>query len=98
MANVIEQRACIEFYFRNEISATKASETLQKAFKDDCLSKTTVFDWYKKFKDGRESVIDDLRSGRPSTSINDQDIDNGRELVLGDRRLTIRDIIEQVPI
>ncbi|GBM58575.1 hypothetical protein AVEN_222800-1 [Araneus ventricosus] len=85
MAYVIEQTTCIKFSFQNKISATKAFEMLQKAFKDDCVSKTTVFDWNKKFKDGGECAIDDPRFGRPSTSINDQDIDKVTELVLGDR-------------
>lgn len=37
---------------------------LLKSFKDDFLSKTTAFDQYKKFKDGRESFVDDLKSDR----------------------------------
>lgn len=42
----------------------------------------------KKFKDGRELVIDDLQSEGPSTSINDQK--KSEELVLRDQFLTIK--------
>lgn len=50
IANVIEQKACIKFCFRIDISVTKESEMLQKAVKDDCLSNKTTYNWYKKFK------------------------------------------------
>ncbi len=66
---------------------------MQNSFQDNCLSKTTVFDKYEEFNDGRESVVEDPWSGRPSTFINDRDIDMVRELVLGDRCMTIRNIL-----
>lgn len=75
MGNVIEQRTCNKFCFQNDISATKALETLQKDFKDYFISKARVFVWYKKFKDGTKSFTDDPNSGRQYTSINDQKID-----------------------
>lgn len=49
-------------------------------------------------KDDWESAVDDPGYGRSSTLIYDQDIDKIRNLLLGDRRLTIRYIIEQIPI
>lgn len=98
MANIIEQTICIKFWFHDKISGKKQFEILQKVFKDDCLSKTTLFDWYKKFKAGRASAVDGPRSGRPSNLIDDQEVDKARELTLVDRRLTITDIIEYVPM
>ena len=35
---------------------------------DQCLSRTQVFEWFKKFKEGRENVGNDPKSGRPSTA------------------------------
>ncbi|EFN77202.1 hypothetical protein EAI_10974, partial [Harpegnathos saltator] len=49
-------RMCIKFYFRNGITAIKTLEMLQKAFGDNSLSKITVFEWYKIFKEGKEGV------------------------------------------
>ena len=31
------------------------------------MSKTRVYEWYKRFQDGHEDVKDDERHGRPST-------------------------------
>ena len=37
---------------------------LQTAFGASCMSRASVFDCYKRFKEGRESVRDDERCGR----------------------------------
>ncbi len=31
------------------------------------MSRTRVYEWYNQFKNGRENVFDDERSGRPKT-------------------------------
>ena len=37
---------------------------LQTGFGASCMNRAPVFEWHKRFKDGRESVRDDERSGR----------------------------------
>ena len=32
---------------------------LQTAFRPSCMNRTSVLEWHKKFKEGRESVRDD---------------------------------------
>jgi hypothetical protein len=44
------------------------------AYGDAALSRTTTFEWHKRFREGRESVKDDERSGRPTTSRTDDNI------------------------
>ena len=36
---------------------------LQNAFQPSCMSQASVFEWHKRFKEGRESVRDDERCG-----------------------------------
>jgi histone-lysine N-methyltransferase SETMAR len=69
---------------------------LQEAFGDNAMSQNKTFLWYKRFKDGRTSVNDDERSGRPSTSTTPENIAKVREAILGDRRQTIHDLCEIV--
>ena len=40
---------------------------LKEAFGKQVLSQARTFEWFKRFKDGRESVEDDKHSGRPYT-------------------------------
>ena len=37
---------------------------LQTAFRPSSMNRASVFEWHKKFTDGRESVMDDERCGR----------------------------------
>ena len=37
---------------------------LQMAFGQSCMHQASVFEWHKRFKEGRESVNDDERCGR----------------------------------
>ncbi|GFX42464.1 FLJ37770-like protein [Trichonephila clavipes] len=67
MAERTEQRICIKFCFNLGKSCAETIEMLQKAFKDECMGKTQIKEWYGRFKNGRTSVNSDPRSGRPST-------------------------------
>jgi len=48
---------------------------LRKAFKEEALSRTQVFEWFAWFKRGEMSVGDHPHSGRPSTSRSDENIE-----------------------
>jgi len=51
-----------------DFSATKTVELIQKAYGDVALSRTTIVEWHKRFRESRESLKDDERSGRPTRS------------------------------
>ena len=44
--------------------ATETYGMLQSAFRPSCMNWASVFEWHKRFKEGRESVRDDERCGR----------------------------------
>ncbi|XP_011069289.1 PREDICTED: putative uncharacterized protein FLJ37770, partial [Acromyrmex echinatior] len=49
-------------------------EMLQEAFKDDCISRSQSGRWHKAFKESREEVADEPRSGRPTTARTDENV------------------------
>jgi len=69
---------------------------LQEAFKDNTMSQSKTFLWYKRFKDGRTSVDDDERSGRPPTSTTPENIAKVCKAILADHRQTIHYVCEIV--
>ena len=52
----------------------------------------------KRFSEGRESVTDEERSGRPATSRTEENIAKVGQTLRENRRLTVRSIAEQVNI
>jgi len=70
---------------------------LQQAYGEDCLSRTQCYEWYQRFKSDRTSIEDDPKSGRPS-STGDDHIEKVRSVICENRRLTIREVSEEVGI
>ncbi|XKL60484.1 hypothetical protein PGB90_007541 [Kerria lacca] len=61
----LEQRVAIKVCAKLGDSATETYAKVLKVFSDDSMSRAQVFRWHKMFKDGRESVEDEARGGRP---------------------------------
>jgi len=69
---------------------------LKKVYSDECLSRTQVFEWFKRFKEGREEIGDDQRPGRPSTPKTEANNEKVGEIVRPNRRLSIRAVVELI--
>ena len=62
--DTLEERYAIKFCFKLRKNATETHGMLQTAFWASCMNRAWVFEWHKRFKEGRESVRDDERCGR----------------------------------
>jgi len=71
---------------------------LVQVYGQDAMSRKCVYDWFARFRAGKESVEDEPRSGRSSTSRTVENIERVRVLLAKDRRLTLRLIAEEVGI
>ena len=71
---------------------------LQQACGEDCLNSTQCHAWYQRFKSGRTSIEDDPKSGRPSTSVDDDHVEKVLAVIRQNRRLTVREVAEEVGI
>jgi hypothetical protein len=96
MTERLEQRFCIKFCQKLGDSQVETIRKIHTVFGDDAMGITQIKEWYNRFKDGRTSVESEPRSGRPSTCRNDQVIAKVNAVVMRDRRLTIREIAEEV--
>jgi len=85
-----EQRCAIKFCVKLGEFATVTYEILQRAYGEHSLSRGHVIRLHKSFLEGRETVEDEPRAGRPSTSKTDDNVERVRSLVRSDRRLTLR--------
>jgi len=92
----LEQRTNIKFIVKLGKSGNEIREKLVQVYGDNAMMKTTVYKWVKRFSEGRESVTDEERSGRPATSRTEETIAKIRQTLRENRRLTVRSITEQV--
>jgi len=77
---------------------TETFQMLQQAYGEDCLSRTQCHEWYQRFKSGRTSIEDDSKSGRPSTSMDDDHFEKVLAVIRQNRRLTVREVAEKAGI
>jgi hypothetical protein len=48
----MEQKAAIKFCAKLKKAATETFEMLKRAYGEECLSSTSVFEWHKTYKGG----------------------------------------------
>ena len=94
----IEQRVCLKFCVSNGIMATELLKMLHKCFGESTLSRTQVFEWHKSFSEGRQVVENLPYASRPSTSVNDDNIEKVKEIVLKNHRVGIREVVKALNI
>ena len=70
--DTLEDRYAIKFYFKLGKNATETYGMLQTAFGPSCMNQASVFEWHKRFKEGRDSVRDDERGKRSKEVITPQ--------------------------
>ena len=62
--DTLEERCAIKLCFKLGKNATETDGMLQTAFGTFCMNRAPVFEWHKKYKEGRQSVRDDERRAR----------------------------------
>ncbi|XP_077156041.1 histone-lysine N-methyltransferase SETMAR-like [Ranitomeya variabilis] len=89
-----ELRTVIKYLCLKKMTTKDIHSDLAETLGDSSLPYSTVACWAKEFKLGRTSMEDEHREGRPSTSLNEGNVKKVEEVVLADRRVTIRHVAE----
>ena len=75
---------------------------MKKVYGDDCMSRTQVYTWFTRFKNGREDLNDDSRPGRPEASNRAELVEKVSEIItiftedLGKRKVFARFVRHQL--
>jgi hypothetical protein len=88
----------MKFCVKIEKSASETLALLAVAYDEYTVKKLGVFEWHKRFEEGRENVQDDPRSGQPKTQRTDVNVGRVRTLVSTDRRVDVRVIAEDLNV
>jgi transposase len=71
----LEQRINIKFLVKLGKSGPEICQVLQQAYGEDALKRNTVFKWVQRYRECQKDPMDNKRSGHPSTSRSDENID-----------------------
>ena len=85
-----EQRANIKFCFKIGKTFTETFELKKKVYGDDCLSRARVYEWFTRFRDGREDIHDDEHTGRPKSVITENSIEIVREFIKNEPKSSLK--------
>jgi transposase len=86
----MEQRVNIKFCYKLGKTATEKHEMLVQVYGTEAVSRKCVYSWFKSFRDGKETNEDKPRSGRLSTSRAPDAIEQVRQMLAQDRRVTLQ--------
>ena len=96
--DTLEERYVIQLCFKLGKNTSETYGMLQTAFRPSCMNRASVFEWHKRFKEGRESVRDDERCGR-SKEVNTRElIGQIKDFMDKDRRVSIKTISAQFDV
>lgn len=85
----------MKFLFLQNKRPPQIHRELQEVLKDQAPSEPTVRKWFRLFQEGRTSVEDDQRSGRPVEAASPEKVQEVERLLAEDRRQTCKDLAEK---
>ncbi|KAJ4451673.1 hypothetical protein ANN_03143 [Periplaneta americana] len=91
-----EVRSVIKFFNAQSIAPIEIHRQLSQVYGPNIMSKQMVRRWCRQFSEGRQSVHDEERSGRP-TLINDDRVELVRQCIMENRRFTITELSSHFP-
>lgn len=89
-----EFRAVIKHFYLKGFTPKEIKAELDAVHGVSAPAFATVYNWVNEFKRGRKSTKDEHRSGRPIEVSTPETIDKIHDMVLNDRRIKLREIVE----
>jgi hypothetical protein len=94
----LEQQINIKFLVKLDKSGPEICQMLQQAYGEDALKKEHCLQVGAALSRRPKNLTDNKRSGRPSTSGSDENIDRVHSLVLSDLRMTVQMVADELQI
>ncbi|XP_052818061.1 rotatin-like [Mya arenaria] len=86
------KRAVIQFCVNLGKTPSQTPKVMNEASSETQVKRMLVYKWHKRFSEGRESICDDVRSGRPVSQTTVCDVEAVKNIVDADRRVTLYEI------
>lgn len=92
----MKQRAVIQFCVNLGKSPVETLDMMRTASKKTPACRSLVYKWHRRYSEGRGSVKDDARSGRPVTRTTSADVIAVKAALDSDRRRTLSELCEML--
>jgi hypothetical protein len=84
-----EQRAVVRFLWAEAVNSVEILRWILAQYGARTMRQRKIYEWIKRFKEGRTSLTNKSRPGRPSTLRTGQHIQRVDAFIREDRRLTL---------
>ncbi|GFO43447.1 histone-lysine N-methyltransferase SETMAR [Plakobranchus ocellatus] len=91
-------QSCCAFLVSKGTKPSEIHKQIAETYGEGAMSRSRVYQWCTWFGEGRTSLGDEPKSGRPKTSTNEENTTRVDELIRGDRRMKIREIALKLEI
>lgn len=91
-------RAIIYYEWIDAKDASVIHGRITQRLGENAVAKATITYWMREFRRGRRSFEDEPRSGRPTTSTTDENVDIVRQLLQANRRITYDELERETKI
>lgn len=88
----------IKYCFLKRKNTVEVKIWLDNEFPESVAGKSTIIDWYAKFKRGGMSTEDGERSGRPKEVVTVENIKKIHKMILNDHKIKLIEIAEALRI
>ena len=86
----IEQRGVVRFLWAKNMDAAKdIHKEMLPMYGEHCLSRQAVHNWVQKFSEGRTSIEDEHRAGRPVEIATLEMLQRFKDIIRAERRVTV---------
>ncbi|GFN97966.1 histone-lysine N-methyltransferase SETMAR [Plakobranchus ocellatus] len=94
----LEVRAVVRFMFSKGTKPSEIHKQIAETYGEGAMSRSRVYQWCTWFGEGRTSLGDEPKSGRPKTSTKEEHTTRVDEFIRCDRRMKIREIALKLEI
>ena len=94
----VEQRCVIKFLVKEKVKPAEIFRRLQAQYGEQTMSRTRVYEWCEQFREGRELVTNEAHGHIRPTAVTPVNIARIEQMILENRRVTVRDIAAEVNI
>jgi len=95
MNELEEQHMCVKFCNKLGKHFAQTFQLLNQAYGEDCMNRKQCYEPLNLIKEGRMSIGEDPRPGRPSASTNDDHIERFRAMIRENSRLSVREFVDE---